>query len=1057
MRFAILGTTRAWRADGAEVGLGGPARRALLACLLLAAGEPMPRDRLIDLLYGEEPPENAGHALQAQVSRLRRSGIPVVLSPAGYLLPVEPEAVDWHRFTALADAGRQALNGDEAAPAAPGRAGPARAAALLREALALWAEPADVPARLVPPMRERWLAAVEDRVEADLLRGAHREVIAELGELTARHPLRERLRGQLMRALHADGRTAEALVVFERVRRTLAGELGADPSPELAVLHRDLLRGEHRAPALHVPLTSFVGRDADVTRVRELLASARLVTLLGPGGAGKTRLAVEVARDRPDVCLAELAAVTSGADLPRAVLAALGVRASALLTGPGHEPSPADRLAAAIGDRPLLLVLDNCEHLVAEAAALAGRLLGACPGLRVLATSREPLAVTGEHLWPVRPLTPEDAVRLFTERAAAVRPGFVPDEAVTRICTALDGLPLAIELAAARMRTHDAAEIADRLAGQDRFRVLTRGSRTADARHRTLRAVVEWSWDLLTDAEREMAMTLTVFPGGATAEAAARVHSPALPVWDAEEILESLAGKSFAEASGGRYRMLETIRAFCRERLGEAAHERQRAHAAHFLALAEAAEPHLRGGAQLIWLDRLAAEHDNLRGALLWAAEAGEVRLGMRLLGAQATYLWIRGSRDACAGAAEALLAAAGPEPDPELGDDYVLCALSAPGGPHRWPAAASLVRRGAGARHRPLVVYLWPMVHAGERDQGTTLAVLRRAETSPDPWERAVCAVLWAYPRVSAGDVDTAAADLAAALDGFRALGDRWGAALAHDALAWLSEIRGDPAAALACTEAAIELAEQLGATEDLADLLCNRGLHRLRDDLAAARADFGRAAGLARRSGLRTYEAAALGGLGDAAFAEGDLAGARRLYEQALTLSDPEWVRSAASRTRLLTGLGRVARAEGDPAAARAAYAEAVTAAIALGAVPECSHVLEALAALESDAGGDREAAERAARLLGAATAARGTPIRPVADTGHGAVTAHAAETARAAAWARRTLGPEAYERARAHGAGLGIEDTCRLAGVPEDVIADSPLRTLMDLSGEWPVSRR
>src|SRR5690606_30809236 len=283
-------------------------------------------------------------------------------------------------------------------------------------------------------------------------------------------------------ALHADGRTAEALVVFERVRRTLAGELGADPSPELAGLHRDLLRGEHRAPALPVPLTSFVGRDADVARVRELLASARLVTLLGPGGAGKTRLAVEVARDRPDVCLAELAAVTSGADLPRAVLAALGVRASALLTGPGHEPSPADRLAAAIGDRPLLLVLDNCEHLVAEAAALAGRLLGACPGLRVLATSREPLAVTGEHLWPVRP-------------------GLGPDEAVTRICTALDGQPLAIELAAARMRTHDAAEIADRLAGQDRFRVLTRGSRTADARHRTLRAVVEWSWDLLTDAE----------------------------------------------------------------------------------------------------------------------------------------------------------------------------------------------------------------------------------------------------------------------------------------------------------------------------------------------------------------------------------------------------------------------------------------------------------------------------------------------------------------------------------------------------------------------------
>ncbi|WP_049557145.1 BTAD domain-containing putative transcriptional regulator [Nonomuraea sp. SBT364] len=1037
MRFGILGSTRAWRADGSEVPLGGPARRALLTCLLLTPGQVVRRERLIDILYGERPPGNIRHALQSQVSRLRGHGVTVELSASGYRLAAGPDDVDAHRFLRLAAEGRQALLTD------PGLAG-----GLLREGLSLWRGPAvaDLDPAYGTALEERRLEALEDRIEADLLRGAAQEVIPELGELIERHPLRERLRGQLMRALHAEGRQAEALVAFERARRLLAEELGADPSPGLARLHRSLLDGDPPPPvsalsggpvvrqALPAPLTSFVGRDRDVAAVRSLLGETRLVTLLGPGGAGKTRLAVEVARSYEDVCLASLAPLTDGGAIARTVLTALGVRENGLL-GPVRPGGPADesRLTQVIGERPVLLVLDNCEHLVDAAAALAERLLAACPGLRVLATTREPLNVTAEHLWPVRPLAPGDAVRLFTDRASAVRPGFAPGEAVARICAALDGLPLALELAAARTRTHEPAELAGRLAHDDRFRLLSRGSRTADARHQTLRAVVAWSWDLLTADEQAMAGRLTVFSGGATAGAAA--HVCALP--EAEELLGSLADKSFVEVTGGRYRMLDTIRAFCAERLAGEAPAVRRAHADHFLALAEEADAHLRRDGQLGWLERLAAEHDNLLAALGWAVEAGEVATGMRLLGAMSSYLWMRGMRGAGAGPALALLEAAGDVPDPGLGDDYVLCLLTAASGSRTtvvrdsWERAAETMVAGQErGRRRPLLAFLWPMVAAGSRDPQVTMAVIRQAAASPDPWERAVAGLVWAYPQMAAADFGAAEEGLGAALEVFRALGDRWGAALVLDALAWMASVRGDDATALARIEESVALAEQLGAAEDLADLLCNRGDYRIRDDPAGARADYERAAEVARRVGLPTYVASALRGLGDAAYAEGDLAGARGLYEQALRLADPQWLKSSGSRARLLVGMGKLARAEGDPEAARAAYVEAVEVSLLVGAVPECARPIEALAALETDT--SPPAAELAARLLGVAAGIRGTES---ADP----------EVARAAATARAVLGEQRYARVKDEGARLGIVEACVLAGVPEEVVAASPLRSI------------
>ncbi|GGZ12166.1 hypothetical protein GCM10010300_65460 [Streptomyces olivaceoviridis] len=577
MRFGILGPVEIRTDDGTPLDPGGPRPRALLTLLLLDAGRAVSVERLLDGLYGAEPPAGAMGALQSQVSRLRRRLAPhagVDAVPAGYALAVAPDAVDVHRFARLAAEGRTALTaGDHQ-----------RAAVLLRDALSLWRGPAlpDLPDAHTDRARleELRLAVVQDRTDAELGLGGGPKLVPGLRALLRERPLDERLYGQLMRALHAAGRSAEALAVFEEARRSLADELGADPSPALSALHLDLLRDGSQTPArprLPAQLTRFVGREPELARIDRALTDSRLVTLTGPGGVGKTRLALEAAArawtdasatrsatgadTRPaaarDVCLVELAPLTDGARIPYAVPAALGARDG--FRSPATDAL--DRLLAALADREVLLVLDNCEHLVESAARTTALLLGACPGVRVLATGRESLGITGEVLVPVPPLPEEPAVRLLLDRARAVRPDFDGHARVAEICRALDGLPLAIELAAARLRTLSVDELADRL--HDRFRVLARGDRAKAPRHRTLRAVVEWNWELLDAAERDLASRLTVCAGGATLDAVAAVCGVPYP----EDPLASLVEKSFLEVSDGRYRMLETIRAFAAESL----------------------------------------------------------------------------------------------------------------------------------------------------------------------------------------------------------------------------------------------------------------------------------------------------------------------------------------------------------------------------------------------------------------------------------------------------------------------------------------------------------
>ncbi len=957
MRFGILGETRVWRDDGIEVPLGGPARRALLALLLIRPGQVVPSDRLIE----EIDPDAvlSAHALQSQVSRLRTALGPAAAierSGAGYRIVVTDDDVDACRFERLAGQGRMALRDGEAE----------RAVTLLREALDLWRGPAlaeltesETAQAAAMRLGELRLAALEDRIEGELRLGEHRAAIAELRELVGRHPLRERLAGLLMRALSAEGGQAEALVVFEETRRHLAEELGADPSPELVALHRELLSVDPSPSPAAPPaqLTSFVGRDEEVAEVAGLLRVARLVTLLGPGGVGKTRLSVEVAGAEADeVCFVELAALGDGAGPARAVLGALGLRERGLQVGDGPQ-TPVDRLIAALSHRVLLLVLDNCEHVVEEAAALAARLLAACPRLRVLATSREPLGVIGEHLHQVRPLDGDAAVRLFTDRARAVRRGFAADpQRVRRICAALDDLPLAIELAAARLRALDLDELEGRL--NDRLAITARGSRPADGRHRTLRSVVAWSWDMLTEPEQRAARRFTVFAAGATAESARQVCGT-----DAET-LESLVDKSLLEVSRGRYRMLETIRAYGAERLDEAGDREpaQHAHARHVLELVRTADPHLRRAGQLEWLPVLVAEHENLLAAVHWAVETSDVATALELLASASTYLWIRGVSAAVAPYAIGLLGTLGDTPPDGLGEEYATCVLLAASDRETWRRhrvaaenALAAAWPGDRAGRYPAALLLWMLRNAGESDARGAFALLTAQHDSPEPWARAVARYVSGFGALGERDVAPAARDFGTAAEEFRVLGDRWGTALALDMLAGLAGGRGDHARAIALTDEALTLSGRLGAQEDAADLLVNRGDYlAAADDAQAARADYAKAADLARRAGSTTCLGAALRGLGDIALRKGDLDEAERLYAEAAERIDPHWIRSLGNRVRTLAGLGRVAEARGDHATARTRYREAAEAAAASGSAPDALRLLGLPGAL-SDALGE------------------------------------------------------------------------------------------------------
>ncbi|HUB22866.1 MAG TPA: BTAD domain-containing putative transcriptional regulator [Streptosporangiaceae bacterium] len=871
MQIGILGPFEVHTDGGAVADVPGARLRALLTALALEPGRIVSKATLIDWIWGDEPPADTANALQRLVSRLRKAlpGGPIEGQLAGYRLTVDPEAVDAVRFERLVAQARDAEG--------------ARRVGLLRDALALWrgaamadvglpdSEALDAAAARLERLR---LAALEDRFDAEVILGHGAELLPELTDLAAAHPERERLVAALMRALAAAGRDSEALLAYERTRETLADLLGVDPSPELSAVHVALLRGElgrreeNRKTNVRAELTSFVGRDADVAAVRELTGEHRLTTLIGPGGSGKTRLATETARtllgDLPDgawlVELAALGAGSSDGDVAQVTLGGLGLRDALLGTAPSADP--VDGLIAAIRDREALLILDNCEHVIDSAAKFADRVLGQCRRLRILATSREPLGITGEALWHVEPLALPDlpgpsaaapegaspgeiemesspAVRLLRDRAGAVRKDLGDDartwSAMARICRALDGMPLAIELAAARLRTMTVEQLASRL--DDRFRLLTSGSRTALPRHKTLRAVVDWSWELLTEAERTVLRRLSVFSGGASLEAAERVCADDSAEPDEVlELLTSLAEKSLLVSDGDgapRYRMLGTIREYAADRLTEAGESELagQAHLGYFTDLAESAEPHLRRADQLTWLARLEADHDNIAAAMRSAVAAGQAQAAMRLAAAAGWYWWLSGRRSE---GFELLVAATkipGEVTDEVRAMVYALVVTFVTSGRGDGHEAAEWIHQAyrfsqRGRPGNPLLGLVAPLERMLQAP-GDYLSVWEPGLTNEDPWVRALARLQRGKARIVLGQgVRDGEADLALALAEFEALGERFGISFALSELAEQRAKRGDFAGACEHYEQAVAVVTEVGATEDVIRLRTSQAL---------------------------------------------------------------------------------------------------------------------------------------------------------------------------------------------------------------------------------------
>ena len=686
MQFRILGPLEVAEGD-CLVSLAA-AQRSLLALLLLSANEVVSADRLIDELWGEEVPESGRTALQVRVSQLRKAlggaGGRIATRAPGYLLRVDRDELDLYCFERLVS---------EADAAEPGEA-----AAKLREALGLWRGPplADLSYASFAQPAIRWLeelrlAALEKRIEADLELGRHAELVGELETLVEEHPLREHLRAQLMLALYRCGRQADALAAYQNARRVLVEQLAVEPSVPLRQLEQAILRQElsldlaatvaarppsvaavsesaRRGPRedrdaphnLPAQASSFVGRERELSELRQLLSRARMITLTGAAGVGKTRLVLQFAASTLDgsgdgACFVDLAPLTDATLVAAQLAGVLGVPEQ-----PGR--SLLRSLIDACRDRRLLVILDNCEHVIGEAANVADQLVRGCPKMIILATSREPLAIEGEHLYRVPSLfvppasaEPErllacDAVALFADRARQQRSDFVVDannaSAVGRLCRRLDGIPLAIELAAARLRMLPLDEIDNRL--DQRFRLLTGGHRTTPPRQQTLQALIDWSYDLLNPGEQEMLERLSVFAGGfdlhsAEAVAGASFNSPAGVL----DRLAALVDKSLLQADDGgsvRYRLLETVRDYATTKLlarsQRAATALRAAHCDYYLALAETAAPHLIGHGQIEWLDRLQLEFDNLRAAISSSLQASNPAAGLRL-GRALCYFWL--------------------------------------------------------------------------------------------------------------------------------------------------------------------------------------------------------------------------------------------------------------------------------------------------------------------------------------------------------------------------------------------------------------------------------
>ena len=912
--------------DGCVVPVRAAGERALLARLATAPGQIVAADRLIDDLWRGELPADPRNALQLRVSKLRKLvGVALVTEPHGYRLEMHADDVDTGRFRQMVREGQY------------------------DNALSLWRGVpyeefsdqgwADAEAGQLIELRA---LALDERAQQRLDAGEGAALVPELVARVAADPLRERPRGQLMHALYRSGRTADALASYQDYRRRLRDELGLTPSATVRQLEEAILREapslDGRSPVaesvvnLPAALARLIGREAELRSVPELFERSRLVTFVGPGGAGKTSLAIAAAREmatsfRHGVWFVPLAQLRDPSHLPSAVAEALG------LSDPDAR-SVSRVVSVWLATRNALLVVDNCEHLIDECAQYLQELLGAASDVSVLATSREPLGIPGEVQMRVPPLATDDAVLLFSERARAVRPNYTIDgveDRVREIAVRLDGMPLAIELAAARVNTMTVAEISARL--DDRFALLTSGPRTAHERHRSLRAVVDWSYDLLSELERTLLRRLAVFRGGWTLDAAAA--SIDMTPGEVLDPLSALVDRSLVVADDGRFRVLETIRAYAQARLIESGEDEQARgrHALYYTALAERAEPELRGGEQAAWLARLRAEDANLRLALDWAREHVDDHpdVAFRLAGSLGWYWYVGRQMD---GRAQIRMTLAAEGAATDVVRARTLQALSLAARPagcivHPSNEAAQAARDSLALfadddpQRAALSRLLLAVEGVADEDMRPHLMEVERARTvldaHDDAWGAALADFIEMEIRLHHGAVDDALpfGDRAAAT--FDELDDDWGRSAVRLHLGHGLRLAGRTEAAEDVLALAVELSRATGLPNNLARSYVELGEAALyRGSADEAGASFGLADQIAAEVGSETLRALALLGRGAVARWRADPAAALGHYREALAICLAADIPRGEARAR--TGIASTELDEGavDVAAA-------------------------------------------------------------------------------------------------------------------------------------------
>ncbi len=937
----LLGGFHLLDGDTPLTSLNSPRLQALLAYLWLHRHAPQPRAHLAFLFWPDSTEAQARTNLRYLLHLLRHT-----LPQADHFVHVDPQVLQWRPdapFTLdVADFERMVAAAEQAEV-------PTEVRAALEKAVTLY------QGDLLPSCYDDWLLSERERLSQRFsvalerlillleTERDYRPAIRYAQRLLQHDPLHEATYQHLIRLHALSGDRASALRLYHTCTTVLERELGVAPSPATQAAYEALLLKTPPTPPLAppappfpptrrhnlpIPLTSFIGRVREQAEVRRLLTTTRLFTLTGAGGCGKSRLALAVATDRvadyPDgAWLVELAALADPLLLPQAVATTLDVR---------EEPQRPliATLANALQSRVLLLVLDNCEHLIDACAHLAHTLLSACSQLQILATSREPLGLAGETVWPVPPLSLPDswhlpsverlgqveAIQLFVERAGAALPTFALTAenapAVAQVCQRLDGMPLAIELAAARVKVLTVPQIAARL--DDCFKLLAAGSRTIVSRHQTLRAAIDWSYELLSEQERVLFQRLAVFEGGFTLEATEGVCAGrGIEPDDILELLSHLVDKSLVvvgtqqQGREARYRLLETIRQYARDKLlgsAEAEIIRQQ-HAAYYLTLAEQAELKLQGLEQLAWLDRLEVDHDNLRAALRWSraeAQAGET--GLRLAGALGMFWYLHGYWSEGRGWLEGMLT-----------QTEVL---------GRTPARAKALMGAGMLAH-----------HQGDYGQaglllGESLTLYRElGDKVGSAWS------LYFLGQIVSdqGNYEQAAVLLGDSVMLFRQSADKWGTALSLCVLGWVTYYLDDyELAAMLCQES-LALNQELGYPRGVAwALFCLGAVALSRDDDGQAVTLCEESLALFRQLGIKDGIAWLLYTLGYVALFQGDYGRAASRFVQSLVMR-----REMGDKVRIahcLAGLAGVAGAQGRSAPAARLFGAAAALLDTLGA---------------------------------------------------------------------------------------------------------------------------